>query len=508
MSGSENEPQEQPPLGLWSAVSIIVSMVIGTTIFKMPWLIFANTSDPGTALLVWLLGGVLVLIGGFCYAELATTYPRDGGDYHYLTKAFRPWVGFLFGWGQLAVLLTASIGAMAVVFGENATLLFNLTDYTGDIGVSSEFLYAVAAVLLITVLNQIGVKLGAIALNIITVLKLVGMVAIIVAGFWLGKSNPVEWEPPTIAGSHFGALAMILVLYAYGGWNDAAFVAAEVRNPKRNIPRALILGIGAITVLYLLVNAAYLVGLGFDEAKQFGHLPQKLLEGAMPGYGGKAITILVLISALGSVNGLIFAGARVYSTMGRDHALFAFAGQTGSGKRAPIVSLLVQAVFTIAIIIPFTTSQGHDFTNQALAWVGAQLASVDAYFDRPVMANLFGQVAPANANWNPENAFDALVSHTAPVFWLFFLLTGFSLFILRDKNPGLPRPYSVPLYPLVPMIFCATCCFMLYRSTIYVGYRCLFGFALVLLGLPLYGLSALFGGYTPHESDESETPTA
>ncbi len=498
MSSSESEPQEQPPLGLWSAVSIIVSIVIGTTIFKIPWLIFANTSDPGTALLVWLFGGFLALVGGFCYAELATTYPRDGGDYVYLTQAFRPWVGFLFGWAQLAVVLTASIGAMAVVFGENATSLLDLKAQFGDFGVSSEFLYAVGAVAVVTLLNVLGVKLGAIALNIITVLKLIGLLAIIVAGFWLGQSNPVEWERPTLAGSHFGALAMILILYAYGGWNDAAFVAAEVRDPKRNIPRALILGIGAITAVYLLVNAAYLVGLGFDEAKQFGQLPQKLVDGLvnrfMPqaedaeplAYGGKAMTILIMVSALGAVNGLIFAGARVYSTMGRDHALFGFVGQARPGRGSPVLALLIQALFTVAMIASFATPQGHALVNQALGLIG---------------------VVP-EGDWQPGNAFDTLVSHTSPVFWVFFLLTGFSLFLLREKNPLLERPYSVPLYPLVPMIFCAMCVFMLYQSVLFVGYRCLFGFVLVLLGLPLYALSALFGGYTPHESDESASPPA
>src|SRR5688500_3768654 len=153
MSSADSANQgEAAQLGLWDAISIITGIVIGTSIFKIPWLIFLNVSDPWMGLLVWVFGGFLALVGGLCYAELGTTYPRSGGDYVYLTRAYGPWVGILLGWAQLAVVLTASIGAMAFVFAENAPTLYNLTELM-DFGVSSEFMYASLAILLISLLN-------------------------------------------------------------------------------------------------------------------------------------------------------------------------------------------------------------------------------------------------------------------------------------------------------------------------------------------------------------------
>ena len=236
MSQSDT-PEQRTVLGLWDAISIIVGIVIGASLFKIPWLIFANTSDPWTGLGVWAVGGVLALVGALCYAELATTYPRSGGDYVYLTYAYGPWCGFLFGWAQLAVVLTASIGAMAYVFADFAKNLAPLT-FATDLGLSSELIYASLAVVVLSVLNIAGVQLGKAAQNILTIAKVVGVIAIVVAGFGWAESSPGEWQAAE-TGVGWQALAIILVLYAYGGWNDAAFVAAEVRDPKRNIPRAL-----------------------------------------------------------------------------------------------------------------------------------------------------------------------------------------------------------------------------------------------------------------------------
>lgn len=592
---SESQNKEQAGLGLFDAVSIIVGIVIGTTIFKVPWLIFDNSSDPVMGLSVWLLGGVLAFIGAMCYAELATTYPRTGGDYYYLTRSFGPCTGFLFGWAQLAVVFTASIGAMAFVFGEFATEFedlgkhFDLKEFNeqiGSVGIHSEFIYASLAVIVLTFLNLLGVLMGKLTQNLLTVVKIASVLAIIVAGFGWPKSlptdSPSEWrlannrpnefageggedknkpyafenpywdltiarkennglqfvftnrstvrqridfklslrtskdekaepevfelksdtvEPsdeekkssktfdfppktgqeratvssPAIVPRSIGwqALALILVLYAFGGWNDAAFVASEVREPQRNIPRALLIGVGLITVVYLLVNAAYISGLGWVEASSFGRLPAKLLENVHRDWGGKAMSILVMISALGAVNGLTFTGARIYATLGSDYALFSWMGHWKPGKRAPILALLVQALATLSMIFMLGTEQGHNWINVLLN-----------------LANI-----PHDPEWKSGDAFEKLVSHTAPVFWIFFLLTGASLFRLRTIDAGLARPFSVPLYPWLPLIFCNTCIFMLYSSVVYVGWRSLFAIALTLLGIPLYLFACLIGGY-------------
>ena len=473
MSSAGTSDQGQSQLGLWDAISIITGIVIGTSIFKIPWLIFLNVSDPWMGLIVWVFGGFLAFVGGLCYAELATTYPRSGGDYVYLSRAYGLWAGFLFGWAQLSIVLTASIGAMAFVFAENATSLYDLTQIV-DVGLSSEFLYAILAIVVISVLNMIGVTLGKVAQNLLTVLKIVGLGAIIFAGLFWVESSPTEWKFAERDQLGWGALALILVLYAYGGWNDAAFVAAEVRDVKRNIPLALLLGIGLITLIYLLVNAAYLVGLGFEQARQPGaQLPQLLLEWMLPGFGGKAITIIIMTSALGAVNGLTFTGARVYATLGNDYPLFGWLGRWKPGRGAPILALIVQALITIGMVWTLATETGHRLVNDLLQTVNLK----------------------PEGEWQPGGGFEALVSHSAPVFWVFFLMTGISVIILRFKDRGIERPFTATLYPLTPLIFCAMCCYMLYQSTIYVGFRSLFAIALVLLGIPLFVLSMLIGGY-------------
>jgi amino acid transporter len=461
-------------LGLFDAISIIIGIVIGTSIFYVPNVVFHFSSDPWMGLAVWGFGGLLALVGALCYAELATTYPRSGGDYVYLTRAFGPWVGFLFGWAQLTVVFAASIGAMAHVFASYATRMYDLRQLPqlADIGLSSEFLYATLAIVLLTLFNIVGVGLGKWTQNLLTIAKVTGLGSILVAGFFWAKSSPVDWEPAPWRDLGWGSLAIILVLYAYGGWNDAAFVAAEVRNRQRNIPLALILGVGAITLIYLLVNAAYLMGLGPETARSKSGLPALLLKEPWGETGEKLISILIMISALGAVNGLIFTGARVYATLGNDHRLFGWLGHWQPGRRPPILSLLAQGIITVAVLFALTSQAGHNAINRLLTTIGVTYEST----------------------WNPDSGFETLVSHTAPVFWLFFLLTGLSLFVLREKNPGLARPFSVPLYPLLPLIFCNMCGYMLYQSVKYVGVRAGFAFCVVLAGLPFFLLSRLMGG--------------
>ena len=257
-------------------------------------------------------------------------------------------MGFLFGWARLAVVFTSNIAMMAIIFGKNATKLLSfdtiwnlreIDQHLGDIGLTSDFAYAAVAVLVLAVLNMLGVTLGKTAQNVLSVAKIVGLGAILIAGLWLHQSLPTQWsiaEGPNQFG--WSALAMILILYAYGGWNDAAYVAAEVRQPERNIPRALIYGVACIMIVYLLVNAAYIIGLGFDNCCKEGDLPGLLLEKAF-GFG-KAINVIIMISALGAANGLFFTGARCYASLGNDYALFGWLGHWTPGKRSPILAML------------------------------------------------------------------------------------------------------------------------------------------------------------------------
>jgi amino acid transporter len=478
---AEAEGHGQPvkaQLGLWDAVSIIIGIVIGASIYKTPPIIFQNVSSPLEGMGLWVLGGALALVGALCYAELATTYPRSGGDYVYLTRAFHPGVGFLFGWAQLAVILTSSIGAMAFVFAEYATEFLGITEGKAQ----QETILAASAVIALSVLNILGVVLGKSVQNLLTVVKVVGLGCIFIAGMlW---SAPGAWSGDTWAAridskdASFG-VALILVLYAYGGWNDAAFVAADMRD-RRSIPGALLLGVAGITVIYLVVNLAYLLALGFEDARAFGPIAAKVLQKTPLGENGaKAISLLVMISALGAVNGLIFTGSRVYSSLGAEHSVFAVLGKWNKQVNAPVNSLLIQAVIALAMILLVGTKTGRDLIDSAVMTVGLPAMPWQKYF----------------------GGFDTLFAGTAPVFWLFFLLTGLSLFVLRVKDAGIERPFvlRVPWFPLLPLIFCGMCIFGLYSALNYAGWVSLIGVIPLVVGIPLFFVSR-------HRPTVSEAP--
>jgi len=514
--GGNEEPNQpvKPQLGLWDAVSIMVGIVIGASIYESPPLIFNNVTGPEWGMGVWVLGGVLSLIGALCYAELASTYPRMGGDYVYLSRAFGPWAGFLFGWAQLVVVITASIGSMAFVFGRYATQLWPngpaaLGQWAADeIGAIAPFAspteastvaYAVLAVLVLTFMNLLGVVLGKGTQNVLTVAKVVGMAAIAIAGLLAPKAGALEFTQATPKAS-FG-LAMIFVLYAYGGWNDMAFVASELRD-RRNIVRALLLGTGLITAIYLVVNVAYILGLGFAGAREFGDQPvaSRLLGNILGESAGNVMAVIVMISALGAINGLIFTGSRVYSSLGTDWKLFAVLGHWNRSLGSPLYSLSLQAIIALAMIVYVGSSGGRRDIDAGLTWVGEKVqqnigleraVSVPptdgtstgekpepAVEKRPILGPLpWGQY---------YGGFGTLVAGTAPVFWIFFLMTGLSLFALRERDRDTPRVFAVPLYPIVPLIFCCTCFYMLYSAIDYANALSLLGFVPLALGLPLY----------------------
>ena len=448
-------------LGMWDAVSIIVGIVVGMAIFKTPQMVFSNVSGPLQGLACWALGGLLALIGSLCYAELATAYPRMGGDYVYLSRAFGRSVGFLFGWARLVVILTGSIGAMAYAFADYALAFWSLE-------ASLAVWFAVGSVVVLTCLNLIGVICGKTVQNVLSVIKVLGLILIVVAGMVWGGGQAMASTQPVAVG--FG-LAMVFVLYAYGGWNDAAYVAAEVRDRQRNIPLALILGISGITVIYLLVNAAYLWVLGFEGVRGSWTPAADVMQAVVGDWGSRAISLLIMLSALGAINGMIFTGARIYVSMGVDHRMFSWLGRWNSQRGTPIWSLLVQAAITLVLIVAVGTQLGRDIIDGTLRAVWLSPLPWDQYF----------------------GGFDTLVAGTAPVFWVFFLLTGVSLFVLRYREPGVARPFRVPGYPLTPIIFCLTSAYMLYSSLDYAKWLSALGWVPLAVGVPVYLISKSLG---------------
>ena len=451
-------------LGLWDAVNLIVGIVIGVTIFRVPGLIAGNAGSPWLTLAVWTLGGVLSFIGALCYAELASTFPRVGGDYVFLTRAYGRPIGFLFGWSHLAGILTGSIGALAFVFADYTVPVFGVSEGAG-------LWFAIGSVAWLTLVNLLGVVFSKTAQNVLTATKMLGLAVIAYAGIFHGSTGFTEFaggvsqdELPSMASAGF---AMILVLYAFGGWNDSAFVAADVQNPQRNVPRALLLGVSLITAMYILVNLGYLAGLGFEGLKASKTPAADLLKPLFGGWGSRLMGVLVMVSALGALNGLILTGSRVHAGMGADHRVFRWLGWWHPRTGAPIFSLLAQFVVAVGLMFGVGTKRGRDAIDRALQTLGGDAVEWDRF----------------------GGGFDALVSATAPVFWTFFLLTGISLIVLRFREPDVDRPFRVPLFPATPIAFCGVCIYMLYSSINWAGWLSAVVLIPLAIGVPLYFLS-------------------
>ncbi len=450
----------EPRLGLWDAVSIVIGIVVGTAIFRSSSDVFANSPGAAWAMCLWIVGGVLSWCGAICYAELATTYPRDGGDYVYLTRAFGPWCGFLFGWAQLTTVLSGNIAIMAYAFADYSEKLWPAwKDHSVWI--------TIAPVLALSVVNAIGVVVGKFAQNVLTVGKIIGLAGLVLAGFLAGEAKPqaaaetVDGGMPASVG-----LALVFVLYAYGGWNHAAYVAAEVRDQRRNLPRALFVGLACITLIYVAVNATYLAVLGFDGARVTRTPAADVMEQAVGGWGGRAFSLLVMLSALSAINGMILTGSRIYATWGADYPALAWFGAWNRAAAAPVAAIAVQAAIAVFLIVLVGTETGRDLFDAGLARVGL-----------------------AELPWERFNGgFATLVAASTPVFWTLSLLTGIGIFVLRARDRNIERPYSIPFFPMPAIVFCATCVYMFVASIMYAKWLVLLGVAPLAVGVGVWFL--------------------
>ena len=418
----------RPTLSLADAVGIIVGIVVGAGIFRMPPLIASNVDSAAALVLAWILGGLISLIGALCYAELASTYPDAGGDYHFLARAFGPRLSFLFAWSRLTVIQTGSIAVIGFVFGDYASTVFSLGAYSTPV-------YAAIAVAGLTVLHVAGRPKTAFAQNLLTSMEILGVLLVAFVGLF-GPSAPSVSSTAMSTPAGFG-LVMVFVLYTYGGWNEASYVSAEVREPGRNMVRALVLSILVVTMLYVVVNIALVRGLGLSGLAASKAPAAELLER----FAGRAtavlVSVIVMISTLTSINATIFTGARSAYAVGRDFVPFRLLGRWHAGRQAPVNALIVQGIIALLLVGVGTLTRRE---------------------------------------------FETMVEYTAPVFWTFILLAGIALFVLRRREPARPRPFRVPFYPLTPLVFCATCAYLLYSSLAYTGFGALLGVAVVAVG--------------------------
>lgn len=425
-----------PTLSLKDAVAITIGIVVGAGIFRTPSLVAANAGSETAVMLIWLAGGAVTLIGALCYAELATSYPHPGGDYHYLTRAYGKPLAFLYAWSRITVVQTGAVALLAFVFGDYASQILSLGEHSTSI-------YAALVVIALTALNVVGVRQGSRTQNWLTTFEVLSLVLVIVAGLALTaapdapSAQPAATQAPAAAAL---GMALVFVLLTYGGWNEAVYVSAEVKEPRKNIARALLLSIGVITGLYMLVNWAYLRGLGLQGLAGSEAAAADLMRRAAGDGGARFVSVLVAVSALTSANATVITGARTNYALGRDFRLFDFLGRWHEGANTPTNALLVQGVIALVLVFAGTLAR---------------------------------------------EGFVTMVEYTAPVFWLFFFLVGLSLIILRVREPEIERSFRVPLYPITPLLFCAACLYMLQSSLAYTGAGALAGVVVLLAGIPV-----------------------
>ena len=428
-------------------MAVVVGIVIGAGIFRSPSLVAANTGSTAWMLVVWAFGGLLCLCGALTYAELASAYPKVGGEYVFLSRAFGRGAGFLFAWARATVIQTGSIAATAYIFGDYMERLVPLGAY-------GPLVWALAATVVLTVCNVVGLRAGRWTQNLLTAVKVAGVLAIIGIGL-MAASNLVPTaeaaapeSPPAWPG--FGALglAMVFVLYTFGGWNEAAYVAGELKRQRSGTLWVLVGSIVLLTGLYVAVNLAYVRVLGIGGMASAKAVAADAML-AVGGHGAEvAVTVLVAVSALGAINGCIWTGARAICGVGEDFRPLRWLGRWHPRSGTPVAAVLLQS--GVAIVLIVLPNLGEGFR--------AGLGS----------------------------GFEAAVEYTAPVFWLFFLLTGISALALRAKEPEVTRPFRIPLYPATPLVFCLMCGYMLYSSVAYTRLGALVGLAVLAVGVPVY----------------------
>ncbi|MBM4260201.1 MAG: amino acid permease [Deltaproteobacteria bacterium] len=437
-------------IGLFSAVMLIAGDMIGTGIFISTGAIAETLPTPGGVLLVWLFGGFLALAGALTCAELAASLPYAGGDYIYIREAYGKVMGFLSGWSSFLVTFSGAIAFLSVILSgfvaffipvlDSKEVLFSIPLPVVPISATAGTLFSMAVVLIISGLHCLGVKQGTTAQNILTVFKIGALLGIIVFGLLLGNGNSshftplFDWEKignPSV----FGA-AFIPVIFAYSGWNAVTYIAGEVEDPERNLPRALFYGVVLVIVLYLAINAVYIYAVRVTEMKGALRMSE-VATTALFGYKTSAlITAIITISILGALNVVTMIGPRIYYAMAKDGVFFRGLTYVHPNFGTPTKAILLQAVWSCLLIL--------------------------------------------------TNTWGTLFTYVSVVITLFSAFTVGSVIVLRYKMPNLKRPYRLWGYPVVPLLFVLIHLWIVWGSVTQKPKESLIGLIIVCLGIPVY----------------------
>jgi len=421
----------------------VVGGIIGAGIFRNPGEVAARVGTGALVLAAWIIGGGVALAGAFCFAELGARRPQAGGGYVYLRDAFGPLPAFLYGWTLLLVINTGAIAWVAMTFATYCADLFGL-------GPAAQKPMAVAAIALLSAVNFLGVRLGAATQNVLTVLKLLALALVIIVGLIApvaAPAAPAAGAPaaPLTPQAIFAALgaALIPVLFSYGGWQNTNFIAGEIRDAQKKLPRALLLGVGIVVLVYVLANIAYLRVLGVAGLATSGASASAVMRAGLGPIGGSIIAAGIMISTFGFLSLVILTAPRVYQTMAADGLFFASVARVHPRHRTPTVALLLQAVWAIGVLL--------------------------------------------------TGSYDELVNYVTFGDWIFFGATAATLFVFRrrDARAGADaaRPsFLSPLYPWPPLLFCLAALYVVVSALGTSPKNSLLAAGLILLGIPVFAL--------------------
>jgi amino acid transporter len=424
-------------LGLWSSIGIVIGITIGGGIFRTPAGIAARVPDPTWMLAVWVIGGLVVLCGALAFGELAASMPETGGMYVYLREGWGRPYAFLYGWAQLVLIRASALGGISSVFGEYCLRVFGIDPAAhGD---WADYL-AAGAIAFAALVNIVGVQLGALFTGLSTVTKFGALAFLVIASFLLGGGSGADWSNLSSNGAPVEAglfgLALISVLWAYDGFADLSFASGEVKDPQRNLPRAIVYGTLAIIAIYLSANLAYLYVQPIEQVKTSRLVAADTLS-AIFGQGGAAfISVVVMISTFGSLMGSMLASPRIFFAMADDRLFFPAIAAVHPRFKTPYVAILLACGLGIAMVMTQTFEQLTDTFVLAM--------------------------------------------------WPFYGLSVAAIYRLRRSQPHLQRPYKVVGYPVVPAVFVAAAFYLVLNALINDPKWTTITFGVVLAGLPVY----------------------
>jgi APA family basic amino acid/polyamine antiporter len=440
-------------LGLVSSTTLVMGSMIGSGVFIVAADISRQVQSPGLLMMTWFVTAAITLIAALSYGELAAAMPHAGGQYVYLREAFGPVFGFLFGWTMFMVIQTGTIAAVAVAFAKYAGVFVpwisadNYLVGAGKIGLTTQQLVGIVIIVFLTWSNTRGIRTGAIVQNVFTVAKVAALLGLIAAGFLVGR-NPTavasnfdgfwrntDWSFTTI---RLVGVAMVGSLFSSDAWNNVTFTAGEVRNPKRNLPLSLALGVAIVSGLYIACQFVYLNVLTFDQIQ---HAPNDRVAAAaanqMFGAAGASImAAAIMVSTFGCVNGLTLAGARVYFAMAKDQLFFRKAAELDPKTHAPVFALVLQCIWSVLLTL--------------------------------------------------SGSYNDLLDYVIFAVLLFYILTIAGLFVLRRTRPDLDRPYRAFGYPVLPALYIVAAGLIEVLLLLYKPNYTWPGLIIVLLGLPVY----------------------